>query len=57
MSKRISVVFCLMLAVAMAFSLLGCAQPAADSAASSAPSGDASASTEAGSGETITLEF
>ena len=57
MSKRISVVFCLMLAVAMAFSLVGCAQPAADSTASSAPSGDASASTEAGSGEAITLEF
>ena len=57
MSKRISVVFCLLLVVAMAFSIVGCSQPAADSSASSAPSGDASASAGADSSEPVELEF
>ena len=55
MSKRISVVFCLLLVVAMAFSVVGCSQPA-DNSASSASSGDASAST-GDSSEPVNLEF
>ncbi|WP_171025922.1 MULTISPECIES: sugar ABC transporter substrate-binding protein [unclassified Clostridium] len=58
MSKRISVVFCLLLVVAMAFSIVGCSsQPAADDTASSAPSGDASASASTDSSEPVELEF
>ena len=48
MSKRISVVFCLLLVVAMAFSVVGCSQPADNSGAS----GDGAAS-----GEQVNLEF
>ena len=55
MSKRISVVFCLLLVVAMAFSIVGCSQPA-DNSAGSASSGDASAST-GDSSEPVNLEF
>ncbi|SCJ44783.1 Lactose-binding protein precursor [uncultured Clostridium sp.] len=57
MSKRNSVVFCLLLAVAMAFSMVGCSSGPADSSASSAPSGDASTSAGTDNAEPVTLEF
>lgn len=63
MSKRISIVLCLMLVVAMAFSIVGCSsQPAADSSTEPSSSASASESSEASpseeaSAEPITLEF
>jgi len=57
MSKRISIVFCLLLVVAMAFSIVGCNnQPATDPSTSAASSGDASASASA-EAEPVTLKY
>ena len=56
MSKRNSIALCLLLVVAMAFSIVGCSQPAADDSASSASS-SAAASESAESAEPVSLEY